>query len=216
MTVRNDELSKVVSHALRHEPWLYELELDDEGWASLDAVLTSSEISALPMLDVTSRVAQQTYAYDWRHNITQTDTTNAFFDRSLGTPTYSLDAPHQLTGATHPNGTLAAQYDATGNLVNLVVKRDGACLGPIAKCVQRFVYDWDEVGQLARARRWDYVTLPTTDPPYPQVPADQPAVDLSFKYHQNQRILKESVNASGPDTFTVNRLMQNGHLSDAA
>ena len=33
------ELSKALSHALRHEPWLYELELDDEGWASLDAVL---------------------------------------------------------------------------------------------------------------------------------------------------------------------------------
>ena len=26
------ELSKTISHALRHEPWLYELELDDEGW----------------------------------------------------------------------------------------------------------------------------------------------------------------------------------------
>ena len=37
--VKLDELSKILSHALRHEPWLYELELDDEGWASLDAVL---------------------------------------------------------------------------------------------------------------------------------------------------------------------------------
>jgi putative RNA 2'-phosphotransferase len=25
------ELNKAVSHALRHEPWLYKLELDDEG-----------------------------------------------------------------------------------------------------------------------------------------------------------------------------------------
>lgn len=33
------ELSKTLSHALRHEPWLYELELDDEGWAPLGAVL---------------------------------------------------------------------------------------------------------------------------------------------------------------------------------
>lgn len=36
-----DELSKALSHALRHEPWLYELELDDEGWASFDAVLAA-------------------------------------------------------------------------------------------------------------------------------------------------------------------------------
>lgn len=34
-------LSKAVSHALRHEPWLYELELDDEGWAPLDQFLAA-------------------------------------------------------------------------------------------------------------------------------------------------------------------------------
>jgi putative RNA 2'-phosphotransferase len=33
------DLSKVVSHALRHEPWLYELELDDEGWTPVDALV---------------------------------------------------------------------------------------------------------------------------------------------------------------------------------
>lgn len=33
------ELSKAVSHALRHEPWLYELELDDEGWTPADALV---------------------------------------------------------------------------------------------------------------------------------------------------------------------------------
>lgn len=34
-------LSKTVSHALRHEPWLYELELDDEGWVAVSQLLES-------------------------------------------------------------------------------------------------------------------------------------------------------------------------------
>jgi putative RNA 2'-phosphotransferase len=34
-------LSKAVSHALRHEPWLYELELDAEGWTSVDYLLAA-------------------------------------------------------------------------------------------------------------------------------------------------------------------------------
>ncbi|MEQ8189309.1 MAG: RNA 2'-phosphotransferase [Candidatus Eremiobacterota bacterium] len=32
-------LSKTVSHALRHEPWLYELELDEEGWVDSDSLI---------------------------------------------------------------------------------------------------------------------------------------------------------------------------------
>ena len=36
-----DNLSQAVSHALRHEPWLYELELDEEGWADIGALLTA-------------------------------------------------------------------------------------------------------------------------------------------------------------------------------
>lgn len=32
-------LSRAVSHALRHAPWLYELELDDEGWVPIEALL---------------------------------------------------------------------------------------------------------------------------------------------------------------------------------
>ncbi len=33
-------LSRQISHALRHDPWLYELEIDDEGWVSVDQLLT--------------------------------------------------------------------------------------------------------------------------------------------------------------------------------
>jgi putative RNA 2'-phosphotransferase len=32
-------LSKTISHALRHAPWLYELELDDTGWVSVEELL---------------------------------------------------------------------------------------------------------------------------------------------------------------------------------
>lgn len=35
----HDELSRLISHALRHEPWVYELELDDEGWVSVTQLL---------------------------------------------------------------------------------------------------------------------------------------------------------------------------------
>ncbi len=39
MTNRLVDLSKTVSHALRHKPWLYELELDAEGWTPVADVL---------------------------------------------------------------------------------------------------------------------------------------------------------------------------------
>ena len=32
-------LSRIVSHALRHEPWIYELELDEAGWVPVDGLL---------------------------------------------------------------------------------------------------------------------------------------------------------------------------------
>lgn len=33
------ELSKVISHALRHEPWVYELELNEEGWVEVETLI---------------------------------------------------------------------------------------------------------------------------------------------------------------------------------
>jgi putative RNA 2'-phosphotransferase len=37
--MRYTDLSRVISHALRHEPWLYELELDDAGWVLADDLM---------------------------------------------------------------------------------------------------------------------------------------------------------------------------------
>ena len=57
------ELSRAVSHALRHEPWLYELELDAEGWTSVDHLLTALRSanpawSSLAVADLEYMIAQ--------------------------------------------------------------------------------------------------------------------------------------------------------------
>ncbi len=38
---RYTDVSRTVSHALRHAPWLYELEIDDAGWVPVDALLAA-------------------------------------------------------------------------------------------------------------------------------------------------------------------------------
>ena len=49
-------LSRTISHALRHAPWLYELELDEEGWVEVEALLS----------------ALRSHRREWRH-LTQQD-----------------------------------------------------------------------------------------------------------------------------------------------
>jgi putative RNA 2'-phosphotransferase len=39
------ELSKEISYALRHAPWEYELELDDDGWVDVDQLLSSLKLN---------------------------------------------------------------------------------------------------------------------------------------------------------------------------
>lgn len=34
-----EKVSRVVLHALRHEPWLHELELDEQGWVPVDDLI---------------------------------------------------------------------------------------------------------------------------------------------------------------------------------
>jgi putative RNA 2'-phosphotransferase len=41
VSVSVTQLSRTISHALRHEPWLYELELDDEGWVNVSALIAA-------------------------------------------------------------------------------------------------------------------------------------------------------------------------------
>jgi len=58
-----EKLSKAVSHALRHEPWLYELELDDDGWVPIEDLLValraeSPDWASLRESDIAAMIAR--------------------------------------------------------------------------------------------------------------------------------------------------------------
>ena len=59
--VRHGDLSRVVSHALRHEPWVYELELDGQGWVTLASLVEALRVErgwrSLTVADVEAMVA---------------------------------------------------------------------------------------------------------------------------------------------------------------
>jgi putative RNA 2'-phosphotransferase len=47
-------ISRILSHALRHEPWLYDLELDAEGWTPVEAMLAALRAERDDWRDVTA------------------------------------------------------------------------------------------------------------------------------------------------------------------
>jgi len=150
-----------------------------------------------------TRVREQSFAYDFLGNTTSTgDDLSASYDRSLGAITNgdgSGYGPNQLRAA---NG-VAARYDGAGNLVELKVTRTGDCLsGAGSHCAQWFAYDWDEIGQLARARRWDFETTLPELAPF-EVPAESPQWDLTYAYSAGQRVVKSAKDALGVERHTL-------------
>jgi RHS repeat-associated protein len=158
--------------------------------------------SPVPASVTPNRVAWQTFDYDWLGNLTRIeDDGSLFFDRSLGTVAYGTvtEGPNQIRGA---GPHLSATHDAAGNLTDLLVQRFGPCTD-VAGCIQRFHYDWDEIGQLARARRWDFTTVDDL-PAYPALPPGSPAADLRYFYDgSGTRVLKTALAGSGDIYYTA-------------
>jgi len=68
-------------------------------------------------------------------------------------------------------------------------------------CGQRYAYDWDEVGQLKKARRWDVADPGSASDPLPEGAV---AVELHYAYDGGgQRVLKTAVDAAGAQVHTV-------------
>ena len=78
------KLSKAVSHALRHEPWIYELELDDHGWVAIEDLLEAlkrqqSEWEHLNRADLAQMIGSSSKK---RHEINR-DKIRALYGHSL-------------------------------------------------------------------------------------------------------------------------------------
>lgn len=170
-----------------------------------------------PHVSFVNRVQQQDFAYDWLGNIqTTTDNENGFWDRSLGATTMGTptSGPNQVRSAsnrtTAPSSTrkgdLSVAADAAGNYSDFIIRRDGPCLPTAASCWQRFRYEWNEIGQLARARRWDLTTAERTanGTMASPLPTRAPDAELRFAYDAGgNRTLKTAVDAAGVQRHTV-------------
>jgi RHS repeat-associated protein len=184
---------------------------------------TTAATSPFPLAAPAKRVLSQSFKYDGLGNTIATgDDATTFFDRSLGKisngGTASAPGPNQLQSATEgtlsAGGALSATYDAAGNMVQLVVQRSGACTGD---CNQLFQYDWDEVGRLARARRFDFVggtvcyakigCVPNPTPGeylYPRLPTTPANADVSYSYDAGgTRVLRASTPSGEGPTYSA-------------
>ena len=150
----------------------------------------------LPLQLGNYRATGQFFSYDGRGNLTSSvndddSHQSRFFDRGMLQMNKNGYGSDQLVSAVGADGSAASlAYDEAGNVTGISLVREGACEGG-GNCSQRFEYDWNEVGQLLKARRFDFAG--TTVPPT----GGDLAVDLEFAYHAGVRVRK-TVDASSP------------------
>lgn len=176
-------------------PWLSPFEFE----------INAKDSHPVPQRTLPTRIKQQTFKYDGLGNITASDDDlKARYDRSLGPDLRygtSLNGPNQLQSGEG----LQVKYDEAGNLIQLKIERSGNCpSGTANQCAQWFAYDWDEVGQLARARRWDFDgnSLPLQPSPN-ALPVGKPSWDLSYAYSLGSRVRKSMTDTNGLARHTL-------------
>ncbi|MGZ9211666.1 MAG: RHS repeat-associated core domain-containing protein [Candidatus Binatia bacterium] len=176
-------------------------------WISpFQAEVKANDHRLVPLQELPTRVARQAFAYDGLGNITESsDDLSARYDRSFGSNLgYGTEAngPNQLVSGEG----LKVRYDEAGNLTELKIERPGKCPdGNQSRCAQWFAYDWDEVGQLARARRWDFEgnAIPPEAAPADALPSAKPDWDLRYAYSMGGRVRKSAMDDAGETRHTL-------------
>ncbi|MGE0325729.1 MAG: toxin TcdB middle/N-terminal domain-containing protein, partial [Polyangiaceae bacterium] len=160
-----------------------------------------------PYQEFENRIRYQTWNYDWLGNTTDTDDdAKGFYDRSLGTisngpvggKAYQLNSASNRGNSGTKEGDLSTTYDVTGNLTDLYLHRDGQCVSAGAGCNQYFHYEWDEVGRLVTAKRWDQNVASGAQP------TGVADVELHYGYDaSDMRVSKRAVDTAGEESYTL-------------
>ncbi|CAN5141189.1 hypothetical protein BH09MYX1_BH09MYX1_32750 [soil metagenome] len=180
-------------HRLKRVDYTYPSGVDSQV-APFAAEESASSSSPVPRAFLSTRPVYQSYDYDAHGRPSAgDDDLHAPWDRSLSAPVFSGSKPHALTSAA--NGKVIASYDDAGNATRVDLDRLVSCSAPSGKCAQVFAYDWDEVGHLTRARRWDVVTIAST------LPAESPVADLRYTYSGDARVVRENRSTPSPSYF---------------
>ena len=192
---------------------------DAENNAPTDDDIDPRRAKPSPHVRFDKRTLWQTFEYDWLGNNKVTkDDANGFYDRSLGEIENDevTGAAYRMLGAASENpragGTdwLDVEYDACGSMRAVTVSRGGDCLG--GTCSQHYVYEWDEVGRLSRARRWDAtvedIGAYATAAADPSADADEYAgladVELGYIYDgSDQRVVKTAIDANNNEIHSA-------------
>jgi putative RNA 2'-phosphotransferase len=145
--MRYADISKTVSHALRHAPWLYELELDDAGWVPVDALLAAlrAEKPAWAGLSQADLVQMMAQADKQRYELRD----GRF--RAL----YGHSTPHKLN--KDPAAPPAILFHGTAPKTVPLIRRDG--LRPMGRQYVHLSADVPTATQVGRRKASDPVIL---------------------------------------------------------
>jgi putative RNA 2'-phosphotransferase len=145
--MRYTDVSRTISHALRHEPWLYELELDDAGWVPVEALLAALRAEKPAWADLGEADLARMMAEADKQRYEMRD--GKF--RAL----YGHSAPQKLS--KEPAAPPAILFHGTAPKTVALIRKDG--LRPMARQYVHLSLDTATAAQVGRRKAKDPVIL---------------------------------------------------------
>ncbi|MBB3020769.1 RHS repeat-associated protein [Microvirga lupini] len=159
--------------------------------------ITAATGQPLPLANAQTRPRRQEFDFDAVNDLQRSaDDLMLPFDRSLGTLTNGANG---ATGQLISASGVRTAFDAAGQLTRLALDRTGRCdTGSGSVCDQWFAFDWDEVGQLSRARRWDLPDGAPIPAAITDVPTAVPTWERTNFFSSGRRLISALRKQGGP------------------